>query len=533
MLRMKSYHAQFSLPHDSVRSCSPSLLRCKLLSMWLSKLFSRHRVDSAAKAAQFPLYFYNTLGKELQEFRLPPMANKVRMYNCGPTVYGRQHIGNLSMFVFADTIRRVLEYNGFTVKQVINFTDFGHLSGDNEGDADHGEDRMTKGLKAEGLAVTMENMHMLARKYAGIFIEDIKQLNVPTDKITFPYASDFISAQIAMIQTLIEKEYAYVISDGVYFDTSHFPRYGALGGIDIKGQMEGARVATNEEKRNPTDFALWKFDTKLGWESPWGKGFPGWHIECSAMIRRTLGEQIDIHTGGIEHIPVHHNNEIAQSEATTGKQPFSRFWMHRAHIQIDGEKIAKSEGNVVYLSEIIEKGYHPLALRYLFLGAHYRSSMNFTWESLDAASTAYLKLQKIAQESPEGGVAPLKYVARMHERMNDDLDTAGTLAVLWEMTKDAELSPADIRAGLLVADELLGLGFGTLDSSITQAYRQKFGHSIALENAPQEIRTLIEEREEARTAKDWKKSDELRDTIAEKGFEVNDTPEGVQISEKG
>lgn len=500
--------------------------------MWLTQLFSKFRSAQSVQPRSLPINFYNTLTKGREEFTLPPIAHTVRMYNCGPTVYGRQHIGNLSMFVFADILRRVLEYNGYTVKQVINFTDFGHLSGDNEGDADHGEDRMTKGLKAEGLAITMENMKVLARKYADIFIEDIKQLNVDTDKITFPYASDFITAQVAMIQTLIEKEYAYVISDGVYFDTARFPKYGELGGVDIKGLREGARVDANEEKRNPTDFALWKFDKKLGWESPWGLGFPGWHIECSAMIRRTLGEQIDIHTGGIEHIPIHHNNEIAQSEAATGKSPFSRFWMHRAHIQIDDRKIAKSEGNVVYLSEIIEKGYHPLALRYLFLGAHYRASMNFTWSSLDAASTAYLKLQKIAQEAPEGGVAPESYIARMHERVNDDLDTPGALSILWEMVKDNTLTPADIRAGLVEIDSVLGLGFGTLDASVTAAFRRKFGHVITLENAPAEIRTLIVTREAARAAKDWKRSDEIRDEIAKLGFSVEDTPEGVRISER-
>ena len=251
-----------------------------------------------------PLYFHNTLGNEKQRFLAAPHAKEVRMYNCGPTVYGRQHIGNLSMFVFTDILRRTLEFNGFTVKQVINFTDFGHLSSD----ADEGDDKMTMGLKREGLKPSLENMRALGEKYANLFLEDIRALNVEADKITFPRASDFIPAQIAMIQALTEKGYSYQAKAGVYFDTSRFPEYGKLGDINLAGQKQGARVTADSEKRNPTDFLLWKSDKKLGWDSPWGQGFPGWHIECSAMIRSTLGSQIDIHTGGIEHIPVHHNN---------------------------------------------------------------------------------------------------------------------------------------------------------------------------------------------------------------------------------
>src|SRR3989338_7170653 len=274
--------------------------------------------SKSKRPPSLPLYLYNTLGKSKQIFTLPAQASAVRMYNCGPTVYDVQHIGNLSMFVFADTLRRALEYNNFSVKQVINITDVGHLTSD----ADEGEDKMTKGLKREGKKLTLENMRELGERYTQIFLDDLRKLNIDTSRITFPRASDYIPAQIAMITTLQEKGYAYTTEDGVYFDTSRFPAYGALGGVNIEGQKEGARVAIKSEKRNAADFALWKLDSKLGWDSPWGKGFPGWHIECSAMIRAILGEQIDIHTGGIEHIGVHHNNEIAQSEAATGKKPF-------------------------------------------------------------------------------------------------------------------------------------------------------------------------------------------------------------------
>ena len=324
--------------------------------MWLPSFLKGKKADAA------PLYLYNTLSKSKEEFRLPPYAKAVRMYNCGPTVYGVQHIGNLSMFVFTDILRRTLEYNALEVLQVINFTDFGHLTSD----ADEGDDKMIRGLTRDGLTPTLENMREMGKKYAELFKGDLTKLNIDISKITFPFASDYIPAQIAMIKTLEEKGYAYTSSRGVYFDTARFPDYGKLGAIDLKGQREGARVEADADKRNATDFILWKSSDRLGWDSPWGKGFPGWHIECSAMINSILGKQIDIHTGGIEHIGVHHNNEIAQSESATGKRPFSRFWMHRAHLQIDDAKIAKSDGNTVHLTDIIEKGFHPLALRYLF-----------------------------------------------------------------------------------------------------------------------------------------------------------------------
>lgn len=475
-----------------------------------------------------PLVFHNTLSGSKDIFQ-PLSGNTVRMYNCGPTVYATQHIGNLSMFVFADILRRTLEYNDYTVKQVINFTDVGHLSGDNDGDADTGEDRMTKGLKREGLDLTIENMKTLGKKYAEMFLEDLQKLNISTSAITFPYASDYIPAQVAMVQALEEKGYAYRGKKGVYFDTTRFPDYGKLGNINLEGLKEGARVGVVSEKKNPTDFLLWKLDKKLGWDSPWGKGFPGWHIECSAMSHSILGDQLDIHTGGIEHIPVHHNNEIAQSEAATGKKPFSRFWLHRAHMQIESAKIAKSTGNTVYLSDILGQGFHPLAFRYLALGAHYRTSSNFTWEALKAAQQTLVRIVKTVSELPSGGKVSGDYYQEFIERINDDLDTPGALAVMSRLMKDVTLSPKDIRATILDFDRVLGLSLGAPDTAMQTLMTREFGEAVAVEAAPEKVRELLSKREEARAKKDWKAADKLRKDIEKAGYTIEDTPEGAKL----
>ncbi len=482
--------------------------------MWFTSWFKKK------KQAGLPLSFHNTLGNEKQRFMLPPQAKEVRMYNCGPTVYGRQHIGNLSMFVFTDILRRTLEANDFPVKQVINFTDFGHLTSD----GDEGDDKMTTGMKREGLKPTLENMRALGEKYANLFLEDIRTLNVEVDKITFPRASDFIPAQIAMIQALDEKGYTYQGKAGVYFDTSRFPEYGKLGDINLEGLRAGARVTASEDKRNPTDFLLWKSDKKLGWESPWGLGFPGWHIECSAMIRATLGTQIDIHTGGIEHIPVHHNNEIAQSESATGKKPLSRFWLHRAHLQLEGAKIAKSEGNVVYLSDILERGFHPLALRYLLLGSHYRNNSNFTWEALGAAQTAFGKLLalRLTHADVTPGNISQHWGLQIMRRINDDLDTPGALGLLWEMTKDGSLSPADLLATLFYADQVFGLQLEDPQGEARKLAAQYLREEVTDSELPVEIQAFIKERDEARREKSWQRADELRTQIEAAGYTLED-----------
>lgn len=393
---------------------------------------------------------YNTLSGKLEEFE-PIKSGEVTMYNCGPTVYDIQHIGNLSMFVFTDVLRRALEYSGLSVKQVINFTDFGHLTSD----ADEGEDKMARGLNREGLKPSVENMQKLGKKYAQLFLEDLFRLNVKTDGTIFPYASEYVADQIRLIKTLEEKMVTYEISDGIYFDTSKFPGYGKLGGLSESDTK--ARVSSNPEKRNPRDFALWKFNNQVGFESQWGQGFPGWHIECSAMAIKILGEQIDIHTGGIEHIPVHHNNEIAQSEVATGKEPFAKYWLHRAHLQISGEKIAKSEGNVVYLYKIIEKGLSPLAFRYFLLLSHYKTHVNFSWEALEAAQNAHNKLKKFIGGLPEGGFVNNVYKNKFKEKIENDLNTPQALAVVWGLVKDTTVTPKDKLATILDYDQVLGL----------------------------------------------------------------------------
>jgi len=479
---------------------------------------------------QLPLFLFNSLGKDKQLFELPKKASYVRMYNCGPTVYDRQHIGNLSAAVFADTLRRVLEHNGFAVKQAINITDFGHLVSD----GDDGEDKMTKGMKREKLTLSMEHMRDFGTKYMKLYLEDISALNVATEKIQFPRASDYVPAMIAMIQTLEEKGYAYKIEDGVYFDTAKFPGYGALGGISDM-QREGARVEVNQEKHSLHDFALWKSvgaRSKLGWDSPWGRGFPGWHLECSAMIHSLLGAQIDIHTGGIEHLSIHHNNEIAQSEAATGKKPLSRFWMHREHIRMGNAKLAKSTGNTAYLSDVIERNIHPFALRYWFLTAHYRQPANFTWEALEGAQKAYIRLYQKYQEvrNAENESLPSRFTKRFTERINDDLDTPGAIAVLWENLHSTDLSDGEIRTMLGLADSVLGLGLEHQDEllkNLTASPQQ-----VSTDTLPEDVKDLFDEREKARANKDWTKADELRNKITDAGYTIEDTPEGPKLLKK-
>lgn len=451
----------------------------------------------------------------------------MRMYNCGPTVYDVQHIGNLSAAVFADTLRRVLMFNSLTVRQVINFTDFGHLASD----ADDGEDKMTKGMRREGLPLTMEGMKVLADTYIAQYLEDVRALNVVEKAITFTRASEYIPAQIALIQTIAEKGYAYKISDGIYFDTARFPNYGVLGGLRDQETEAGARVQVHTEKNHPADFALWKNSNTMGWESPWGRGFPGWHIECSAMARAELGEQIDIHTGGVEHIAIHHNNEIAQSEAATGRAPFSKFWLHRAHIQLSGHKIAKSEGNVVYLSTVVERGIHPLALRYWFLTAHYRTPSNFTWEALEAAQTALVRLHKAyytAQKDAPGD--PLgAYLERFHERINDDLDTPGALAVVWEAVHDTTLAPHALSEFLARMDTVLGLGIIEKDDRLAVLAQPQV---FSIEQLPESVRALATLRETARSEKNWAAADALRIEIQSAGYDVLDSKDGVAYTKK-
>lgn len=456
------------------------------------------------------LSFYNTLGRKKEEFT-PITTGKAGMYNCGPTVYDYVHIGNLRALIFADILRRTLERNGYNVNQVMNITDVGHLTSD----ADAGEDKMMKGLKREGLPVTLEGMRELANRYIDAFMKDLEAVNaiVPT---TMPRASDHIPEQIDLIKRLEAKGLTYATSDGLYFSTKDYPEYGKLGGIsETEASDEHTRIVGNDEKKDQRDFALWKFNNELGWESPWGKGFPGWHIECSAMSMKYLGESFDIHTGGIEHIAVHHNDEIAQAEAATGK-PFSRFWMHNDHVHVDNRKMAKSEGTGFTRKDLEDRGITPLSYRYFVLTAHYRSAINFTWEAVEGAQAALNRLRARLAELPDGGVIDEGYKNRFDEALNDDLGTPQALAIVWETLKDASLSDANKKATILSFDDALGL---KLDEVTTL-------------DIPPQVSELAKKREVARLAKDWTTSDTLRKELQDLGFDVEDTASGPRIVKK-
>jgi cysteinyl-tRNA synthetase len=446
------------------------------------------------------LKFQNTLTRELEEFKSIE-KDKVGVYNCGPTVYDYAHIGNLRSYIFADILKRTLEYNGYEVNQVINITDVGHLT---EGGIDKVEARAEKeGKKAKDLSKTFTQK----------FFEDLEELNIDISKIHFPKATEHINEKIELIRKLEEKGYTYQISDGLYFDTSKFKDYGKLGGIDIEGLKEGARVDKNKEKKNPTDFALWRLSKEKRqqeWKSPWGLGFPGWHVECSAMSMKYLGDHFDIHTGGIDHIAVHHNNEIAQSESVTGKK-FVNYWLHNAFVKVDGKKISKSLGNLILLGDLKKKDITPLAYRYWLLTASYDSPVNFTWEALGGAGVALNKLHEKFKELEEEGKVDENYKAIFKGFVNDNLNTPKAIALIWELLKDDDVSGK--RATLLEFDKVLGLGLKDLKET----------------KIPKEVKKLVEEREEARKDEDWSKSDELREEISKLGFEVKDTPEGPKV----
>jgi cysteinyl-tRNA synthetase len=460
-----------------------------------------------------PLEFYNTLSGELERF-VPLSRRKVTMYNCGPTVYDRQHIGNLRPYIFADTLRRVLTYWRYEVTQVINITDVGHLVGD----GDKGEDKMEMGARKAG-----RSAREIADEVVNWWFEDLDLVGVYRDNILFPRATEYIDEQIALIKALEEKGYAYVRKDGVYFDTEKFPNYGKLGKVNIAGLEAGARVEENPEKKNPHDFALWKLSRKdkrrqQEWNSPWGTGYPGWHIECTAMIFTLLGKYIDIHTGGVDHIPVHHNNEIAQAESITGK-PYVRYWLHNEFATIEGKKVSKSIGNTVYLHNIIDRGFSPRALRYWYLTAHYRSSTNFTWEAIAASDQALKRLTRHYLEAPETTGMSEEFLPAFCGALADDLNTPQALALVWEHL--SALGKLTLRE----VDALLGLGFSEEKAA---------AKLIVLEEAelPEKVQKFVVERTQARNEKDFARADALRKKIAEAGFDVKDTPEGPKITKK-
>lgn len=491
-------------------------------------MFGRlQRQRSSAPAAHPPLYVHNTRTGTREEFT-PLRAGEVRMYNCGPTVYDYAHIGNLRSFVFADTLKRVFKHNGYRVRQVINITDVGHLTGENAGDADTGEDKMMQALAREGLTPSIEHMQQVGTKYADAFFADLDALNADTQGTRFPRASEHIEGQIALIQTLTEKGYTYTTSDGIYFDTARFPAYGTLGNIDTDQLRAGARVAENTEKRQPADFALWKFNTAFGWDSPWGQGFPGWHIECSAMVYELLGAHIDVHTGGVDHIATHHNNEIAQSESAFGA-PLARFWLHNEFITVEGQKISKSLGNTITLRHIGERGYSPLAFRYWLLSAHYTTPTNFTWDALGAAHTALIRLHRhfVEHLGTRTGTPDASYMQRLTEAVNDDVDTPKALALLWELEKDNTLATPVKRATFCAFDAVLGLGFRYAHTRLTNETTR-----IAVSDIPDVINEKVAARERAREQKDFERADTLRAEIQEAGFDITDTEDGPALTRR-
>ena len=453
------------------------------------------------------LQLYDTYTRSVREF-VPLNPPKVGMYTCGPTVYDYAHVGNLRTYIFEDVLRRVLSLNGYSIKHVMNITDVGHLVSD----GDVGEDRMEKGSRRTGMSAWE-----IAEVYTSAFREDMERLNILEPSV-WCKATDHIAEQIDTVQCIEKKGYTYRTSDGIYFDTSKLEDYGYLGRLDIEGLRAGARVDKGE-KRNHTDFALWKFSPpdqqrQMEWESPWGLGFPGWHIECSAMSAKYLGSMFDIHCGGEDHITVHHPNEIAQTQACYGTR-LANFWMHGYFLQIDSARMGKSVGNFLRVQSLIDEGYDPLAYRYMCLGAHYRSRLSFSWDTLTSAQTALNRLRTIFADLGESGLVDEDYMDRFVNEVNDDLNMPRALAVTWELARSA--LPGDIKkATLLAFDTVLGLGLAEWQP--------------VEEEIPDEVMLFVKQRQDARTTRNWAEADALRDKIQQAGYKVKDTPEGTVVN---
>lgn len=453
----------------------------------------------------------NTLSGKKEAFE-PIHSGEVRMYHCGPTVYDDAHIGNLRSFLLADILRRTMEYTGYSVTQIMNVTDIGLLT---EGDA--GEDKMVKGLKREGLPISLESMKALGEKYTKRFLSDLDKLNIKRPTKLIPTSSE-IDEQIKIIERLEKNGCTYICSDGVYFDTSMFEDYGTLGGIDLEGLKEGARVGKNPEKKHPTDFTLWKFNNEFGFPSPWGKGSPGWHIECSAISMKYLGETFDIHTGGIDLIPVHHNNEIAQSYCASGNK-LANFWLHNAHVHVSDGKMSKSEGTGITLSSLVEQGIPALAYRYWLLTAHYRTSVSFSMSVGESAKAGYISILESYVDllDVENGNILDEYEKRFKEYIFDDLNTPKTLALLQELLRDTTVTQEDKKATIDMFDTVLGLNIPAMAGKLVP------------QDIPNALLSLVKERENARNQKEWEQADALRNKALSMGFELRDTQSGTRI----
>lgn len=457
------------------------------------------------------IHLYNTLGRKKEAFA-PLVDGKVGMYTCGLTVYGRGHIGNFRAFIFADLLRRMFEKNGYAVTHVVNITDVGHLVGDVDG----GEEKLQMMSNETG-----ESAWDIAAKFTALYFEDAQRLNLLVPTVS-PKATDHIAEQIAMIQAIEANGHTYRIDDGIYFDTSTLASYGQLSGQSLDEKQGGARVMI-AGKKNPSDFALWKFspdgvERQMIWDSPWGKGFPGWHIECSAMSEKYLGVPFDVHTGGIDHIGVHHENEIAQTLAARNCLE-ANVWMHSEFLQIDGGKMSKSLKNTYTLDDCDAHNIHPLSFRLFVLQAHYRSPQNFTWDAVGAAHAALGTVRSIARALPKPHSEPdAESMTTFMERVNDDLDTPGALAIFFGVLHDDTMEKSIKAATLLAMDDVLGL-----------ALEDVVARPVIV---PSSIEKLVADRALARKEKDWKKSDDIRDEISSLGFIVEDSADGQRIGER-
>ncbi len=453
------------------------------------------------------LKLYNTLTRKKQVFK-PIKNKKVRMYSCGPTVYWYQHIGNLKSYTNWDVLKRVLLWNGLKVKHVMNVTDVGHLTSDD----DTGEDKIEKAAKKEG-----KKAEEIADFYFSKFKEDFKKLNI-LEPSKWAKATNHIKDMIQMVKTLKKKGYTYETSDGIYFDTSKLDDYGKLARLNIKELKAGKRV-TMKEKKNKTDFALWKFSKEKRqqeWKAFGKTGFPGWHIECSVMSSKYLGEQFDIHTGGEDHIHVHHTNEIAQSESAFDKKPWVKYWLHAGFLTTKGEKVSKSKGGLYTISDLEEEGYSALAFRYFVLNGHYRKQLDFSLKALKQAQDSYERLKNIIKElskKERKGKINKKYLEKFEKAINEDLNTPKALAILWEMLRNKKVNAGDKLKTLKQMDKVFGLDL---------LKQEKI-------EVPKKVEELVEEREKERNNKNWKKADKMREKIKKLGYYINDTKKGPEI----
>lgn len=460
------------------------------------------------------IYFTNTLTKQKEKFK-PIRKDEVRIYSCGPTVYKDATIGNMRTNIFQDVLRRVLRYNGYKIKHAMNITDVGHLVSD----GDEGEDKMIKSAREEN-KTPLE----IAEHYTQLFFNDLKDLNIETPEIVCK-ATDHIPEMLEYVEILVKKSYAYETSTAIYFDISKLDKYPILSNLNLNDQKAGARVEVDEEKRNPYDFALWIKAPKnhlMKWNSPWGPSYPGWHIECSAMSLKYLGEQFDIHTGGIDLIPTHHENEIAQSKGRTGKIP-ANYWLHGEYLLINGGKMSKSLKNVYLLKDIKDKGYDPLVYKLFCYSCHYRNKLNFTWEGIDSAAKSLERLRNAYQIHLHGndelGDVDIRKLSdieeNFHKAINDDMNMPLAMSYVWETAKFEKKNP-NVAKLLMKFDTVLGLKIDVMQESNNG-------------EIPEEILGLLEKRKVVRDQKDWKKSDEIRDLLKEKGYMVKDTKNGQEL----